>query len=185
MRRYLPLLICLFLFFVTNVATADVGERPICIDSVSIERSEEGPRLVASFHLDMPRGLEEALQRGVPLYFTTELQVYRPRWYWFDVMLINDSRTVRLTYNVLTRLYSVSIAGGLQQRVNSLEEALNFVRHPQHWLFDESGLLKENETYHVAVRFLLDISFLPKPFQIDVINDSTWRLHSEWKHFTF
>ena len=185
MRRFFHLLTCFFLFFSATVSTAQVADRPIGVDEAAIERSDEGLRLAASFHLELPHELEEVLQRGVPLYFTTELQVYRPRWYWFDVTLVDVSRTVRLTYNALTRRYSVSIAGGLQQRVNTLEEALNFVRHPQHWLFDESGLLAENDTYHAAVRIQLDMSFLPKPFQIDVINDSTWRLQSDWKHFTF
>jgi len=35
------------------------------------------------------------------------------------------------------------------------------------------------------VRIQLDVTHLPKPFQIDVINDSTWRMHSDWKYFTF
>ena len=185
MRRLFHLFTFLVLFFSAAALTAQVADRFIGVDEATIERSDEGLRLVAGFHLELPHELEEVLQRGVPLYFTTELQVYRPRWYWFDVTLIDSRRTVRLTYNALTRRYSVSVAGGLQQRVNSLEEALNFVRRPQHWLFDGASILTENETYQAAVRIQLDMSFLPKPFQIDVISDSTWRLHSDWKHFSF
>ena len=98
---------------------------------------------------------------------------------------MEKARTIRLAYNVLTRQYSATSAGSLQQNVPTLEEALNLVRHPQNWLFAEKDSLKEGETYSAAIRIQLDISYLPKPFQINVINNSNWQLSSEWKRFPF
>jgi hypothetical protein len=34
--------------------------------------------------LELPRAVEDALQRGVPLYFVAEAQLLRSRWYWRD-----------------------------------------------------------------------------------------------------
>jgi len=185
MRRFFHLLATLFLaVLVMHPATA-LADSPIAIDTVAIDKSDDGYRLVASFSLDLPRGLEDVLQRGVPLYFTTELEISRPRWYWFDEKPIAASRTIRITYNVLTRQYSATVVGNLQQNVNSLEEALNLVRHPQRWLFAEDGQLSEGQTYQAAVRIQLDMSYLPKPFQINVINNSNWQLSSQWKLFSF
>ncbi len=161
------------------------AEGPIAIDAAAVENSEDGYRLAARFSLELPRGLEEALLRGIPLYFTTELEVYRPRWYWFDDKPVESTRTVRIAYNVLTRQYSATVTGSLQQNVNSLEEALNLVRTPRPWIFAEKGALKEGETYFSAVRIQLDMSYLPNPFQINVINNSNWRLSSDWKRFSF
>jgi hypothetical protein len=31
----------------------------------------------------------------------------------------------------------------------------------------------------------LDIALMPKPFQIDAVNNRDWSLASEWKRFTF
>ena len=41
----------------------------------NIEASDEGYRLASSFSVELSRTLEEALMRGVPLYFTLQVQV--------------------------------------------------------------------------------------------------------------
>ena len=48
-------------------------------------RVEDGEVLAsAQFDLALTPPLEEALQKGIPLYFTIELELTRPRWYWVD-----------------------------------------------------------------------------------------------------
>ena len=48
-------------------------------------RVEEGEVLLnAEFEFTFNPTLEEALQRGVPLYFILEFELTRGRWYWFD-----------------------------------------------------------------------------------------------------
>ncbi|MCM1128707.1 MAG: DUF4390 domain-containing protein [Alistipes senegalensis] len=185
MRRFFYLLGCLLLVFAAWHPAAAKADAQIAVDSAAIEKSSEGYRLAADFSLDLPRDLEDVLLRGIPLYFTTELEITRPRWYWFDEKPVEKIRTIRLAYNVLTRQYNATSAGSLQQNVHTLEEALNLVRHPQSWLFAKKDSLKEGETYSAAIRIQLDISYLPKPFQINIINNSNWRLSSEWKRFPF
>lgn len=185
MRRFLYLLACLFLFLAAAHTSAARADTLIAVDSAAVEKSDQGYRLAADFSLGLPRDLEDVLLRGIPLYFTTELEITRPRWYWFDEKPVEKTRTIRLAYNVLTRQYSATSTGSLQQNVPTLEEALNLVRHPQNWLFAEKGSLKEGETYSAAIRIQLDVSYLPKPFQINVINNSNWQLSSEWKRFPF
>jgi Domain of unknown function (DUF4390) len=41
------------------------------------------------------------------------------------------------------------------------------------------------ETYNASVRMQLDIALMPKPFQIDAVNNRDWSLSSDWKRFTF
>lgn len=185
MRRFFHLASCLLLAFLVIHPTASLADSPIEINTAAIDKSDEGYRLVANFSLDLPRGLEEILLRGIPLYFTTEMEVSRPRWYWFDEKPIEKTRTIRIAYNVLTRQYSATLVGSLQQNVNSLEEALNLVKHPQPWFFAEKDRLKEGETYSAAVRIQLDMSYLPKPFQVNMLSNSNWRLSSDWKSFVF
>lgn len=150
-----------------------------------LESSEDGYRLAATFSFELNHGLEDALNRGVPLYFTTDVEITRPRWYWFDEKTIRASQTVRISYNVLTRTYHAGTAGQLQQSFDSLDDALALVRRPNRWLVADRNALKSGETYHVAVRMALDVAQLPKPFQINALNNSDWRLTSNWKSFTF
>ena len=151
----------------------------------SIENSDEGYKLAASFAFELNRGLEEVITHGVPLHFTIDVRVTRPRWYWFDETAINASRTIRIDYNVLTRQYRAGVVGSLQQNFPTLDDALSLLRRPSRWVIAEKGALKAGEVYTVAVRMGLDLAQLPKPFQINALNNSDWRVGSDWKRFTF
>jgi hypothetical protein len=155
------------------------------ITRAGLESSEDGYKLSLALSFELTRGLEDAVTRGVPLYFTTEVQLTRPRWYWFDEKAVSASQTIRISYNVLTHQYHASISGRLQQSFSTLDDALSLVRRPNRWLVAEKGALKAGDTYNVAVRMGLDITRLPKPFQVHAMNSSDWRFSSDWKQFTF
>lgn len=157
----------------------------IDIASAALESTDEGYRLALNVTLELNRGLEDAIMHGVPLYFTTEVEISRPRWYWFDDRAASTSRTIRIAYNVLTHQYHAAILGQLQQSFNTLDDALSLVRRPSRWIVAEKGTLKRGETYNVAVRVGLDIERLPKPFQVNALNNSDWRFSSDWKQFTY
>jgi hypothetical protein len=188
-RRLLPLvlgwLLTVALFSTALLPSSARAAEEIEISSVSLENSEDGYRLAASFSFGLTRGLEDAIMRGIPLYFTTEAELTRPRWYWFDEKAVTATRTVRISYDVLTRQYHASSSGYLQQSFATLDDALSLVRRPSRWLVAEKGELKSGAVYHVAIRVGLDTGRLPKPFQIHAINSSDWRLSSNWKQFTF
>jgi hypothetical protein len=40
--------------------------------------------LQSTLRLDLGNAVEEALQKGMPLYFVTEAELVRDRWYWYD-----------------------------------------------------------------------------------------------------
>lgn len=155
------------------------------ITRASLESTDEGYKLSMAFSFELTRSLEEAVTRGIPLYFTTEVQLTRPRWYWFDEKTISTTQTIRISYNVLTHQYHASIGGRLQTSFNSLDDALSLVRRPARWVIAEKGALKSGEVYNVAVRMGLDIARLPKPFQVHALNSSDWRFSSDWTQFTF
>jgi hypothetical protein len=150
-----------------------------------IESTEEGYRLSTTFAFDLTRDLEEVITRGVPLYFTTDVELTRPRWYWFDEKTITTSQTVRISYNVLTRQFHAAIVGHLQQSFPTLEDALTMVRRPGRWLIADRDMLQPGQLYRAAVRMRLDLAQLPKPFQVHALNSSDWRLSSDWKFFRF
>lgn len=155
------------------------------ITRADLESTDEGYKLALAFSFELTRGLEDAVTRGIPLYFTTEVQITRPRWYWFDEKSVSTAQTIRISYNVLTHQYHASISGRLQQSFNTLDDALSLVRRPNRWVIAEKGSLKRGEVYTVAVRMGLDVARLPKPFQVHALNSSDWRFSSDWTQFTF
>lgn len=182
LKIFLRILIWLMLLCGGSAAFAVEG---IEIRDARLEAGEEGYKLAAVFDLDLNHGLEDAVTRGIPLYFTTEVELTRPRWYWFDEKTLRASQTMRLSYNVLTRKFLVSVAGGVQQSFNNLEEALFLIRRPNRWQVVPRGLLKNGETYTVTLRMGLNLEFMSKPFQVNALNNSDWRFTSDRKSFTF
>ena len=155
------------------------------ITHAHIEALDEGYKLAASYAFDLNHGLEDAIQHGVQLYFTTELELTRPRWYWFDERAIAAKQTSRISYNVLTRRYHVAIIGSVQQSFSSLDDALFLIRRPSRWLIASRGALKVGELYNVTLRMGMDREYLSKPIQVNAFNNSDWRLSSNKISFLY
>ncbi len=149
-----------------------------------IEYQDGGFELAASFEFDLPPALEDALHKGISLYFVVDFELTRPRWYWFDDKPVNTSRSVRLSYQPLTRQYRIS-TGGLQLPFSRLKSALQFVQRVRGWRVFERNAVKPGESYHAQVRMRLDLSQLPKPFQINAVNTRDWNLASDWRRFIY
>ncbi|WP_338911198.1 DUF4390 domain-containing protein [Mycetohabitans rhizoxinica] len=154
------------------------------VQRASLQADGSGWSLDARFDFQLNSSLEDAVNRGIPLYFTTEFQLSRARWYWFDEQPVSVSQSIRLSFQPLTREYRVS-TGGLQLGFPTLEDALAVIRHVTSWHVIDRSQVKPDETYTASVRMQLDTALMPKPFQIDAVNNRDWNLASDWKRFTF
>lgn len=175
----------LLLMLACALPQARAADDGVEITRAYIEAAEEGYRLSSAYSFELNHGLEDALQHGVQLYFTTEIEFTRPRWYWFDEKAIVAKRTSRISYNVLTRQYHVAIIGSVQQSFATLEDALFLIRRPSRWVVAPRGALKVGEIYNVSLRMGMDRDYLPKPIQVNAFNNSEWRLASNKKTFQY
>jgi hypothetical protein len=181
--RFLRLLACqlLLLFACAQALAADAVD----IVHAHIEASDEGYKLQASYAFDLTHDLEDALQAGIKLSFTTEIELTRPRWYWTDDKAIAERRTVNIWYNPLMRKYNVQVAGSIYQSYATLDEALLTIRRPGRWMIGPRGALKPGETYNVSLRMFMDRQALLKPLQVNAINNAGWQLSSGRKTFNY
>ena len=181
--RFFRLLACqLLLVFACATAQAADG---IDITLAKIEASDEGYRLGANYAFDLNRDLEEALQHGVKLYFTTEIELTRPRWWWRDDRAVSSKRTVSISYDVLLRQYYVSTGGSVQQTFQTLDEAMFQIRRPGRWVIAPKSALKSGESYEVTLRMYMNRDLLQKPLQVNALSNSDWNLASNRKTFTY
>ena len=150
-----------------------------------LESSSEGYRLSATFAFELNRTLEDAINHGIPLHFTTQVEIKRPRWYWFDESTINAENVVILSKNLLTNEYQANTVGGVQRSFATLDDALGLLRHPSRWVVAERAALKPGTAYHVSMQMHLDLDSLSKPIRVDSINNSDWRLATDRKSFSF
>ena len=139
--------------------------------------------LEADFEVELTLPLEDALNKGVPLYFTFEFELIRPRWYWFNERIAGARQTYRLSYNALTRQYRVAVRT-LHQNFATLAEALEFMSRVRLRDIAEPDALARGYTYTAAVRLRLDTSQLPRPFQISAVGSRDWSIGSDWHRWT-
>jgi len=149
------------------------------ITNAKLEVADDGYQLNADIDLQLTAGMQEAVRKGVPLYFIAEFQLTRGRWYWLDQSVISATRDRRISYAPLTDQYRIAISG-ISQNVSSFEDVRRALSRIRSWTVAEKGQLKPGEKYEAALRFKLDTSQLPKPFQLNVITSKEWSLASEW-----
>ena len=179
----------LLLWACLNPARAQAPE----VQQLVLQRSSEGLFMSARFALTPHGAVQEALSKGVPLYFVWQADVLRERWYWADKRVAGATRTLRLAYQPLTRRWRVSIsteAGGgtgrgaglpyaLHQNHDTLDEALAAVGRVSRWQLAEAAQLEAGAEHRVAFGFRLDLSLLPRPFQIGLGNQPEWSMALE------
>jgi hypothetical protein len=181
LRAVLPWLAALAMLVAPPSVAAD--ER-IGVMAASLEPARDGGNgailLNATFEFELPQALEEAVQKGIALYFNTEFELFRKRWYWFDRRVASQTLVYRLSYSPLTRQYRLA-RGGLSQPFESLDEALALVKSVRNWKVADRSQLSPRDDYDAQVRMRLDVSQLPKPFQVNAITSREWNLASDWR----
>jgi hypothetical protein len=156
----------------------------ISVISAELQPTEEGYVLDAAFDINFSPTLEDALNRGVVMTFLLEFELTRPRWYWLDEKIAQVENSWKLSYNALTRQYRLSV-GSLYQNFDRLEDAKRVLSRVRNLSIADKSALKQGATYDAAVRLQLDVTKLPKPFQINALASREWNLSSEWQNFHF
>src|ERR1700690_60120 len=164
--------------------SAPARAQNIEISHISLEGNDEGYALDADFQIDLNPRIEEAVNKGVPMYFEIEFELTRKRWYWFDERPVSKQLMLRLSYHALTRQYRVS-SGALYQSFSSLPEALRVLSRVRSWQVLEHSELDAGTEYQAGLRMRLDVTQLPKPFQLDALTSREWNLASEWRRWPF
>lgn len=155
----------------------------ISVQSAQIVPADDGWNLEAAFDVQFSPRLEEAVNRGIPLYFVVEFELSRPRWYWFDERPVQLSQTYKISYTPLLRQYRLTV-GNVYQNFTRFEEVTRVLSRLRGWHVADKGALRKDQVYQAAVRMRLDTAQLPKPFQLNAIASRDWTLASDWHRWT-
>lgn len=155
---------------------------PADVSQVKVERVDDGVQLSAQVQFDIPPAVEDALLKGIPMVFLAEADILRERWYWYDKKVITAQRSMRLSYQPLTRRWRLNINSGagapvglaLNQSLDSLAQAMSTIKRVTYWKIADVADLDSSAKYRVEFRFRLDLSQLPRPFQIGAIGQTDW-----------
>lgn len=180
MRRPLWLLVVLALIALP-VHTRAGTITPV---SAQLTADDDAYLLTAEFKVSLGAHLEEAVSRGMPLYFLLEFDLTRNRWYWANEHIAGKTINYRLSYDALTRQYRLA-NGALYQSFASLGEALRVMSRVFALPVVAKSAVKEGDIYQAALRLSLDRQQLPKPFQVDAIANSDWQIDALTLHWQF
>ena len=173
--------LCLMLL---SVHMTSANAEGIKIKSFELEKIEGDWLLNASFQIELAPGLEDAVQKGVVLYFQTEFELTRGRWYWFEEKAVLAQRQTRLSYQPLTQQFRIA-SEGFTFSAPTITEALQAVGSIGGWRVIDNAQLDQSKPYMAAFRMVLDLSKLPKPFQVNALNNRDWSVSSDWYRFPF
>lgn len=154
------------------------------ITHLRLERTDEGVMLSTGVTFELPAVIDDALAKGIPMFFVAEAVLFRDRWYWYDKQVAAAARHMRLSYQPLTRRWRLVVSSSqignsglaLGQTFDTREEAMAAVQHISRWKIAEAADLDPESRYNVDFRFRLDVSQLPRPFQIGAMGHADWNI---------
>ena len=148
------------------------------VSTLALRQDESGLSLDFVARLNLSRTVEDALMRGVPVYFLAQATLLRSRWYWRDERIVRVSRSWRLAHQPLTGTWRVAL-GALSQTYSSLAEALAAITRLTGWKLADLSQIDPDSRHYVEFVFRLDTSQLPSPMQIGLTGQSDWTLGVE------
>ena len=156
------------------------GARAQGVDLATLHASREDGALNLEFaaRVTLTKTVEDALQRGVPIYFMAQAELKRSRWYWRDERVARISRSWRVAYQPLTGTWRVGL-GGLYQTHASLAEALAAASRSAGWRLAELSQLDPDSRYSLEFSYRLDTRQLPAPMQFGLVGQGEWVLGVE------
>ena len=184
------LLAALLLVFPLARAAGAANAASAQLTQLRTQSADDGIYLSANVGFELPNVVEDALLKGIPMFFVLEVEVLRNRWYWTDQRVAAASRTIRLAYQPLTRRWRVNIGSGIigsasslratfNQNYDTLDEALSAVQRVARWKVAEPSDIRPDADHSLVFSFKLDLSQLPRPFQIGVAGQRDWTIAIE------
>ena len=173
------LLFLLCLAFAAMPIKADVADDAVSVLYATLKPADDNWVLDAALNVRLNRTQEEAVKKGIPLNFVTEVKLQRVRTWWFNEDIVVTGRIGRLNYSPLTRRYQIESAEGFKA-YDTLAEALAELGRSENWAIASSKTIKPGNVYLSALRMRLDVGQLSKPLQINALSSGKWEVESDW-----
>ena len=175
---------CLFALFLLLAGGPAAAEPFAEVTQLHVERSEDSLLLSATVRFELPNAVDDALAKGIPMFFVAEASIYRDRWYWYDKRVAHVTRHMRLAFQPRTRRWRLQVSSSpigqnglvLGQMFDTREEALAAVQRISRWRVADAADIDPASEHNVDFRFRLDVSQLPRPFQIGAVGQNEWNI---------
>jgi len=181
--------LCLALLFLLTFFAPSAwaqSANTVGVNGFEIERQDDGYFLSTTMAFELPSAVEDALTKGVPLFFLAQTTVSKERWYWYEKTVAHQERYYKLSYIPLTGRYRILASSkpisnsglGVTMGVayDNLSQALYAISRLSHWRLVDASEIDSGSKYRVDFQFKLDLTQFPKPLQIGALGENEWNL---------
>lgn len=132
--------------------------------------------------LDLSADGRSALESGVPLGISYELEFLNRLRLWWDIEEVTVRLRYQIAYHALTERYLVTnLNTGAQSIFPNLDAALAFVGRIDDLPAVDQASLDDDLRYDVRLRVILDTQRLPGPLRLLAFWRRDWSIGSDWK----
>ena len=163
---------------------AHAAEPRNVVEQAAIRHTAGGPLLDAKIVVELTPSLADALARGITQPFVAELEISRPRKWWFSEDVLDVRRRVKLGYNLLLRTYLVETEAR-SRSFTELTGALAALGAIEGWPLPERVEFRPGQSYEARLRLRIDTEALPKPLILGAFTSDKWELATPWYSWRF
>ena len=129
----------------------------------------------------LPENVQTALDKGVDLFFLTNVRIGKSRRWLPDKSAVNLEIIRRLSFHALTKKYVVDdLTLSKRKSFTSVSRALAYLGRYRKIPLASAALIKPTPDTRVRMRIKLMDQKLPLPLRLKKIFSRAWRLSSGW-----
>jgi hypothetical protein len=176
------LLLC---FLATMALAADPESSRLLIRSAQVDLDDDVYELDTQLELRLPASARKAIDGGLTLRLTYEIEVNRVRRYLPDPGVAAIEQHFELSYHALSQRYLVrNLNTGEQQDFGSVEAALARITEVKGLPVLDASLLPPGPEYEGRVRAVLDMASAEDAFGWLLFWTDDWSAKSDWYTWT-
>ena len=182
LRLWVGLLLC---FLATTSAFAASKESQLLIRSAQAEIDADAVELDAQLDMQLPKAALKAIDGGLTLHLTYQIEVNRVRRWMPDAGVSSIEQQFELSYHALSQRYLVrNLNTGEQQDFGSIEAALARITDVKGMPVLDASLLPRGPEYEGRVRAVLDMASAEDAFGWLLFWTDDWSAQSDWYTWT-
>jgi hypothetical protein len=181
----LPLVWLLCFFATLLVALPARADTTVDVAGASLVLDEGVYGLDADIEIRLPGGARRAIDAGLTLRLTYQIEIARVRRYMYDPEVAALEQNFELAYHALSQRYLLrNLNSGEQQDYGNLSAALDALSSVRGLPLLDASLLKKGVPYAVRVRAELTLRSAPDTLSWLLFWTDDWSASSEWYEWT-
>ena len=167
----------LLALMLSAVQSSYAGDRFVKIEQVKLTYANNKATLEADLHFQLSATVEDALHRGISLYWDVDIVLKQKQWagLWYKTLFAQSNRYSLTYYTLLDNYRLKDESNQAFSRFSSLSEALTYMRHIMY-----SPLPMKDYHLDQCVTGVLNVTFdkemLPAPLRPIAYVDQQWDL---------